>query len=324
MAILLVLTSAVVGQQRFDRAIYGDLLVVPGERLGALVLGGAIRDEFVKRYGEPDYSWAPWAWPRPNLGRIERWFAQGIALGFCSANKTLYASFAASSADTRPNAFLVNQYVNKLSTPEGLNKITHRITDFYRVYSEPVYRIPDLGTGIGYVFGNGLVIGQAADPTQIWILGAVNPDICDGKKTVGVYVPWVGRAQITRVATSKTGDPEKGTISEPACIPGSGERACTYRKNERVYFLVELGFPPVRVAKDGVRADFEFISPNGDVLSTFQSETQYRLVSFQPGETSKTIVFWLGRDPPRENGEWKVRLYINRLLITTITFLNID
>lgn len=269
--------------------IFGDRMVIPDERLGDMRLGTP-REVIWARFGAPAQRVIfpmKWTWPK-NLGMFWSWGEGDFRGGFCDSNDRMFVAYA------RVPFF-------PISVPEGLTTKSG-FDAFISAYGPPVARVAPLGLDPMHIFANGFVSGGG-----LWAIGVFNPSVCDSTEPIrGIYIPFLGRSEIKRVGTSKIGDEKEGVIGPPTA---------RFRKDDRVYFLIEFAFSPAKMDRT-LNIRRKFIQPDGTLYGDPPPET--RVV--RAGATSLIYVTWLGRIPPRADGRWRLQLTIGNLSIVTVEF----
>ena len=317
LAALTLLTSVRPVYSTQDGGMLGDLLILPGERMGAITLGIS-RQEVINRYGRPggtgvrltaDAFPMRWDWPKRNLGMLEPWFDHAVDLAFCTSNQRAFLAAGAFVANFVLNAGVNNFRVSRLRTPEGLTLERIPYEAFVRIYGEPVVAAPRWGNlqSPVVVFPQGLlVVKPQRDSDRPYGIGAINPEICEASdaRVTGTYVPFLGRVLSATVKVSKVGDLPSRTV---------GDEAREFRSSEPVFILLTLNFlPPQREA--GLLVTQKLSNPLGQVLYV---DKRYQV---SPDQTSISDVWLIGA--PRPNpGKSTVEFLANKIAIATTEFV---
>jgi hypothetical protein len=149
-------------------------------------------------------------------------------------------------------------------------------------------------------FRNGLFLLATADlnlnlrPT---VIGVYNTDICRGEPIKGAYLPFLGRSEVVKLATGKTGDLQRVRI---------GTETDEFGAQEKIFVLLELSFPPTVFG-----AGFSFF-----VKARFADGNERvweRVGRFRAPRTSYAIAFELAPEPRWPPGETALHLSIKNL-----------
>ncbi|MDR7585448.1 MAG: hypothetical protein QN158_07630 [Armatimonadota bacterium] len=276
------------------RKLFGDYRVIPGERIGSVRLGEATRDDFRSRweltntYGLRRDAVKWWHWPEHNMGRSPDFaWDQPFEFFFCSSNSRLFASYVFNAGSWYPDHPMFWLFMQRLVTPEGLEG-RHPFTRWLELNAKPVEIRTDLAPAIQpwktFIFENGLLVGEPGGLIRPVTIGVYNLDICRGEPIKGVYLPFLGRSEVVKLATSKSGDLQRVRI---------GPETSEFGNRDKIFILLELAFPPTVFD-----AGFTFF-----VKAKFADGSERiweRVGRFRAPRTSYAIAFELAPEPSWE------------------------